>query len=221
MRGYQQRHLRMKLDVKVDDREFKRVFAEYKKNCKREIEEIVFKKTYFVARNAVLTTPTADDAKIKSDLMSPSNTDAAAPIVALLVNKQRANTGKKGLNGSEMQDAIDKFIRARQRTKNWLRSGWIKAIKKMEQYLPNKGGGAKIPRIKDKGFGGASVRRSGWNPSASIWNSIYGNIKAGSEAKVTPILEKGLQEAVDKEVASMQQYIEKKLQKHHDKFNRS
>jgi hypothetical protein len=214
-----------KLDVKVNTRDFDRAFAEYKKNCSREISEAVVTKAYYIARNAVNTTSTADGEKIKAELLTHSQVNPDAPLAAILVNTKRGKDGKKGLQGEAMKTAMEKFIRARERSKNWLRSGWIAAIKEIEPYVKSKGSAPNYDKkVKVKGApkGGAKVGSlQSWRPFAKIWNSVYGNKKPGSEAKVTPILEEGLQKAVDKETASMIQYIEKKLQKAHDTFNHS
>lgn len=199
---------------------------------------IVNTKAYFIARNAVMLTSKVDKEKVKNSLMASSKIAPNAPIAALIVNKERGfkasgdafmNSGKKdkkvtkgaGLYGDKMKTAIEKLIRIRQRTVNYLRSGWVPAVKQIERMVPKKGGRPKMdnikPKGKDKGGGSPAPSSGGWKVSATIWNSVFGFTKThglkkrNKPSEVVAILEKGMQKAIDKEVASMKEYVEKKL----------
>jgi hypothetical protein len=215
-------------DVKLDTRAFDRAFAEYLKFNKRAIPEIANTKVYFVARNAVNTTLAASKDEVRQDLLKASATAPGAPLAAVLVQKARANKGKtkgsrKGLSGVKMAEAIERFIKQRQNTVNFLRAGWIAAIKAVEPFIPKKGGAPKYKKVKTKGVlkgGGKTAKENPfWKATAEIWNSVQGGMKPSP--KVQALLMQGLNQAIALEVTSMEQYIQKKLGEGIQQFNRS
>ena len=176
----------------------------------------------FVARNAVNTTPTADKDKIQSDLMKGSKLNPSAPIAAILVNKRLGEKGESGLNGNKMSVAVNAFIRQRQNTRNFLRAGWLPAIKQFSTIVKNKKGAARIPSIKMKGQpkGGGKPAREGWSVSAMIFNSVQGG--KTSSPQVHQFLQDGLNKAIAQEIQSKLQYIlRKKVEEGIVQFNRS
>src|SRR5262249_1446820 len=145
-------------------REFDRAFKEYLKYNRRTLAEIVNTKAYFIARNAVAMTAAVSKDQIERELMGSSNKYPDAPLAAILVNAKRAETGKTsrgkaGLNGQRRRAAIEKLIRQRQASRNFLRSGWIPAVKKLATVVKSKAGQPKMPEgVKSKSpKGGASA----------------------------------------------------------------
>ncbi len=219
------------LDIQVDTREFNKAWREYQTFNKRALPTIVNMKTYFIARNAVNTTPAVDKAIIEAQLRSVSSRHSPAPLGAILINKMRGSKGEKGLFGKRMASELNKFIRIRNRSINFLRSGWISAIKAIEPFIEKKSGPPyKKSKILGQHKGGAKAAvksMTNWMCKASIWNSVVGGKKnhgldkKNDYNKVKKILTLGLQLAINKEVASMKQYVEKKLKEGADKFNRT
>lgn len=227
--------------IKVDHREFDRVFAEYLKLSKKDLRDIVNKKAYFIARNAVMLTPIVDKDKITRELMASSNLYPKAPLAAIIANKQynrirvskktgKRLTDKAALYGDKMKQAITKLINKRKRSVNYLRSGWIAAIKAIEPFQKTKSGPYyKRGNTFGKPMGGAKGALDGglWTCVASIWNSVINmqhkdNIAhKGSTQKIQQILTIGMQKAINKETASMRGEVEKRLQARADKVNRS
>lgn len=207
--------------VEVDTRAFDRAFKEYVQFNKRSMSEIVNTKALFIARNAVALTKAADKDTIKDSLSQPSKVNPKVPLAAILVNKQRKAKGEAGLSGTQMQSAVNKLIRIRQATRNFFRSGWIPAIKRLSAVVPSKKGSPKMPTVRPKGKekGGAITAPKGgsWNASATIWNSVFGG--KHPNAIVTQTIAEGLQKAVDKETASMNEYVSNKLEEGIQRFN--
>jgi len=209
----------MTIQAKMDTRAFDAALGAYLKWNKRAISEIVNTKAYFVARGAVNTTGAVNKSAIEAELRAPGRT-SSAPVGALIVNARRGAKGEKGLNRAKMEAAVNKLVRARQRTVNFLRSGWIPAIKKLESLVPKKGGAAPYKSIKQHGapMGGANAAKESslFKAQAEIWNTVTGGkpvagiLSKGSPAKVAAIIEDGLQKAINKEMKSMLQYINKK-----------
>ncbi|SRR6266568_9293321 len=216
------------VNIKVDLRGFNKAFKEYMEFNKRALPEIVNTKAYFIARNALGTTKAADKEHIREQLEAPSRNYPNAPLAAIIVNAQRQATGKnargrKGLYGERMRRAIDRLIRIRQSHVNFVRAGWKTAMKQLAPYVRSKAGQAQIPLgIKERPMLGGSKHapESSWLPKASIWNSARDKTGKGTE-KIQTIIIEGLQEAVNKEVRSMKQYIERKLNEGIKRFNRA
>ncbi len=207
------------LTVSVDTRQFDKVFKEYMEHTKKDLTSVVNNKLFFICRGAVRETKSADSTGVKAGLMAASTKNSKAPLAAILVNKQRGKKGEIGLQGSKMKTEVNKFIGKRVRAINFLRSGWIPAIKKLAGVVDKTTGGQTVSKSalkqrgnpKDKGGVRIAPLEGSWKPTAEAWNSVFGGKNPSS--KVQRIIQNGLQKAVNKEEASMLAYIEKKLSK--------
>jgi hypothetical protein len=198
------------LNITVDTKEFDRVFKEYMTYSKRDFAEACNQHAYYIARDAVNVTKKADKNVIRAKLEGPSASYPSVPLAAILVNVERAKQGKKGLNGPQMANAVERFIRKFQSHVNFVAAGWIPAIKKLAMVVPRKGG-ASIPSGTAKSgriFGGATTATEGFSPVAWIWNSVVGGKQYS--AKVHNIIEEGAVKAIQMETQSMRDYIVKK-----------
>ncbi len=211
----------------IDTSKFDRAMREYLKYTKKDLKDVVNTKAYYVARNAVALTKTTDKTVVESSLRQASMIAPGAPVAAIIVQKQRAAAGKEGLYGRKMETAVNKLIRIRKNTVNFLRAGWIPAIKEFEGVGVRGGPQYKKPIVKGTPKGGGRACRSEvWKAEASIWNSVTGGTntkglnKSPGTDKIHSILQEGLQKAINKEEASMRQYVEKKIQATANKINR-
>ena len=197
------------LTVTVDTREFDRVFKEYMNYSKRSFTEACNQHAYYIARNATMTTKAADKEVIRATLEGPSRDYPGVPLAAILVNAQLGPG--QGLAGSAMKRAMEKYIKRIQSHVNYVRSGWIPAVKILASKVPRKGGG-RIPSGVDKmgrNFGGATPAiDSGWSPIAWIWTSI--TPKKGMNDRLMKVMEEGAINAMKQETESMKQYIIRK-----------
>ena len=204
------------ISIKVDTSEFDKTFREYMRYTSRTMSEACNQHAYYIARNACNTTKSADKEKITQDLRAASSKYPKAPLAAILVNKERKEKGKKGLNRENMRDAVEKFIRKRQSYRNFLRAGWLSAVKAIEPTVPKRNG-TPIPKgMRAKGFkkGGARAALdsiTNWNPIASIWNSVKGNKDGKNNEKIKSIIEEGAVAAIQQETISMREYIQRKM----------
>jgi hypothetical protein len=218
------------MTTKIDgEKEFKKSLNEYLKWNKRQCADIINAKLYFIGLNAMTTTKTADKSTISMQLMAPSKTNPEAPLAAILVNKQLVSKGKKGVYGQKLVLAIDKFVKKAISKTQFLRSGYITAIKKLDfwnrqgdisfvkRFAPKKPSGVK-QYGSDKGDVLAArpnnKRSYGW-----IWNKI-GKGKQASPT-VDKILNDGLGKAVRIELSSMNRYIDRKMEEKIKKLNSS
>src|ERR1044071_8500789 len=178
--------------IKVNTSEFDKTFREYLRYNKRTIPEIVTTKAFFIARNAVNETASTSADTISSGLLVASRVNPRAPLAAILVNKQRRQG--KGLNGALMAEAVEKFVKKRQATRNFLRAGWLQAVKKMAPFVKSKRGQKPIPTgIRARmglSLGGARAAKpisNYWKATASIWNSVLaGKKKKNLNTKSSP-----------------------------------
>lgn len=205
----------MSFQITIDSRDFNRSLKKYMDYTKNSLAETINTKAYYIARNAVNETLKAQKPKITSELRAPSRVNPFVPLVCILVQKKLNSKGKKGVNGKKMKAEANKFIGARQASKNYLRAGWIAAIKAIEPFVKKKSG-PRYPKIVPRGVakGGAKPAKTGkWVVSSEIFNSIsgaikfYGLNKTTQTGKIQKILEKGLTRAVALEVASMEKWM--------------
>ena len=156
---------------KIDKTEFDRAMRAYREVSKRTPAEICNKKAYYIARRALWYTDKADSKKIAAELGSLrkgkmrlttrtrytwSGKTYQAPFAALILNA-RARPGQ-GLYGAKMTEAIQKFLAARMRSVAFLKSGWIGAIKALENFVGSKAGLPPIDRqAKDKKIHGTGT----------------------------------------------------------------
>lgn len=215
----------------LDTRNFGRTFKDYMKFQKRLPEDVVDAKQFFIARNATQTTGHSSFQKIEAELTADSNTYPDVPLAAIIVNSQLGKKGKKGLTGEKMGKAVEKLIKARKKSINFVRSGWKNAVKILENALRSRGEltwanrngrGSKadsetMRKKTPPSFGGAiPARNYGGRAVGEISNDVHGENKSTLDA----IKVRGLQLALDKETRSMEDYIAKKINPEHAKFQR-
>ena len=211
------------LHIRADGLEkFNRVLKEYGLWSKKQPAEIINAKLFYIARNATNTTRMADKSKIRNELESKAR-EYDAPLAAVLVNKDLARKGKPGLTGKKMAQAVEKRIRSATSHVNFLRSGWLPAIKLLDYY--NKRGDItfvkrwapkQAPNLKQIGQPkGTAVYAK--NTMYRCWGQIENWIGAGKQksATVTAILQEGLNIAVQLETNSMLLYIQRKYDAKH------
>lgn len=216
-----------------DQSVFDAVLSEYMRHTKRTYTEVLNTKAFFIARKALAFTKKASAQDIGDTLgrlvavrrtsltlrsvksqrfeLAPAR-EYDAPLAALIVNA-RAAPGE-GKYGPQMTLAIRKMINSRMRSIAFLKSGWIPAIRILEPYARDKRGAApRDPqaRIFGQEKGSAVPAIEGETMITSIINSALGTGATGSKA-----LAKYGGEALDRafadEAASMQAYIDQRVQ---------
>jgi len=213
--------------LQVDTKDFDAVFADYMKFQKRLPADVVNAKLYYIARNCTSLTKTANSGRIRDELSVGSDRYPDAPLAAILVNKQLGKQNQKGLTGSKMARAVEKFIKNRIAHRNFIRSGWKNAIVIIEKYLRSKGELNFVKRwsstapadkatMNKKNFeklGKATPALVERSPRAygEIQNDIGGPDGERNSAILAKIKVDGLNAAIRKETASMITYLERKL----------
>lgn len=225
--------------VHLDRREFDQTLRLYARYSKRDPATICNTKGFFIARRAVLETKKASKAKIARDLREGIKTgrvnfsagknavwggtllsqinsgvimERGAPLAALIINKRRSDKGQPGLYGDAMKRAIASLIAVRKRSVAFLKSGWLPAIKTLEP-LAQKRGAPRSPgrdvQIVGKPKGYAIPAKEGFVAVSEIVNQAIAkhDRKDALQKYGGPALEK----AFRFEMASMRQYIERKM----------
>ena len=193
----------------LDCRKFNEVlgrYALYHKN--RTAPYIVNKKALYIVRGALRLTYRPTSSKIRQSLLSDAR-DAAAPIAALIINKQRGANQYPGLQGSAMKEAVDLLIKARISARAYLASGWVPAIKKLAEIVKSeKGGNVNESVYKFKYPKGDCIPAKGlsWNVIAKIINSSQSKVST-TDNPIIKIGEPALKEAIAKERESMLENI--------------
>jgi hypothetical protein len=233
-----------------DQSAFDAAMQQYIAVSKRTIAEIVNTKAYYIARKANWFTSKADANAIKSGLayvvMTSRTTKkgkivkmqkigklkpgrSGAPLAALIIQKREAAAGRKSpffgktrsAGKAAMRRMVMQMIAARARSAAFLKAGWLPAIWKLEPFADR---GQKPPIDRDakqvgQPKGSAEPAREGFNPVAQIMNSattLRDNKRALEKYGAGP-----LQRAFDDEARSMMEYVEMKMRKDADQFNRA
>ena len=185
--------------MRLDTRDFDRTLVRYANSTKKELADILNTKAYFIASSALKLTPKASKIPIKQ---FAKNWEESAPTI-IKTYKLRKPFDKDA--------AIKRFIKYRNRTINYLKVGWVMAIRVLGRFT-------NLPRRVDKARlvgrpkGAVKVALKGkWNPSVVMFNST------GYSSKQAKALEKygrpALSKAFFAEMISMMAYMKKKLKK--------
>lgn len=212
----------LKPNINVDTRKFDEAIREYVKYSRKDLTTIVNQKLYWVCINAIGETFKADKQTITNDLDKESNTMPGLTVAEAMavVNARKKNLR---LTKSELKRDANKIKQRRKRAVGFLRSGWIPAIKRVAPYAEVKTAAKRASRedsrLRGKEKGGAAPALKAANADvvmASAWNDII----ADNNPRAQQYMQVGLQRAMDREAASMMQYVQNKIQKNNDRFNR-
>lgn len=227
--------------------EFRATMREYREVSKRDDASILNTKGLYIALGALGITHRADPNLIQIELEALTQTRSTnkngglgrkqninvkrynargqqydVPLVALLINSQRAKKGQKGLYGDDMKSAVKGFIGSRKRSAAFIASGWLPAVKvfaPLAERIGSKPRQDYTPRQYGQAKGsGTAAQTSDYVPTAILSNFANAKGPTGSKA-----LEKyataALQTAFNDEMRSMKEYIERKKQETANRFN--
>lgn len=133
-----------------------------------------------------------------------------ATVAAIAVNARRGRAGLPGLKGPEMAKAIQKFMGQRFRAIGTEKAGWRKAIGGFGTAIGQ-------PPWKEvstgiKGVGKYSIAKPSFDSQAMAQYDVNSYKNPGHVQDIDPRTVTALEEAFDAEAASMEQYIQNKLQ---------
>lgn len=248
--------------IVLDMSQYDATLKQYIKLTSKTVAEAANSIGYYVARNAVITTIRADRKKIESSLgryvvvtgpnkkgivkgrrqmtFAKSNNKTGATRAFLIIAGRRARAGLAPISGAEMRTAAKKMIMSRIRSINFVRSGWLPAIKKLAKYVKvsRLGVGANADNsafqtienaVKVRGVPKGDAKPA--YPSETlltgtsvIANSVGGGrgnsgIKGRNSAFVQNEKINGLKEAIAREVQSKMSYIQNKAQQDANKVS--
>lgn len=190
-------------------RDFTATLRRYAQYSKRDIPTIINTKAFYIARRATVETPAVDASKIREFIGKDGG-----EIIGKIINKRRGSRGEKGLYGKAMTKAIAVVRAARLRSRAFIKSGWLWAVKDLEPYAEKIGGGPRVDRKAKRigaAKGSAKPATQGWSVRAQIVNTV--TAKWDKEEGAAKIAEPALQRAFDAETQSMKEYIERKQRK--------
>ena len=192
------------VSIRFDHREFDRTLREYTNYSKRDIPTIVNTKAFYIARRATIETPAVSASEIRSFTKDQE-------VMGKIINKRRGARGEKGLYGKEMSKMVATVKAARLRSRAFLKSGWIWAIKKLEPFAEKIGAPRQDRAAKaiGKAKGDGIPARGGWSVVSKLINTVTAawDKREGAAKYAVPALKR----AFDFETASMLKYIERKL----------
>ena len=214
------------MQVKVDMKEFNAALNEYMQFAKKAPSEILNAKCYYIARQCTFTTKAADKNEIRSELNAPSRTNSDVSLAVILTQKKAIEKNGSGYSGNALKKAVKRFISARIRSVNFLRSGWLPAIRILDNAL--KRGDITFAKRYSPRQNNA-VKQYGADKGSATWArinmprtfaEIENKVDADGSSKAHEYMNIGLQMAVNREVQSMRQYIDRKYNEYIDKWNK-
>lgn len=232
----------IQMSADFDTRKFEETLKEYAKWTSRTARQIVDTKAWYVARKATWFTLKADPWKIKQQLGGIVRVNRLnkkgkvvkrrelqlvramgvnAPLAALIVNARRGRAGEKGLYGRAMEKALFKLLGARMRSVAFLKSGWVPAIHGLAPFADRSSTPPMDKEARQIGRPKGTMRRIGsdTNPVTEIIN--LATAKRDMKGALIRYASDGLQQALDDERNSMNEYIERKMRPDAEKFNQA
>ena len=207
-----------KTGIDIDTREFQAALKQYVQHSKRDLAFIVNKRAINVSFLALKKTPTATAKRIERDLRKRVSVPGRKgkgrpPKAALLIASGSAKVGlnhRMGLYGAEMRDEISRVIKQRQRSRGYVKSGWLQSIRDLERNTP--GRKKRKPRnvqTFSRLPGEGRAARQGINPTAQVLNHASDAYK---------IAARPLQAALDADALDMRKFTAKRMQQTANKF---
>jgi hypothetical protein len=210
-----------KTGIEIDTTEFNQALKMYLKVSKRDLSYICNKRAINIAFIAMRKTPSARAQRIERDLRKKISIEGRKPKhqpprAALLIASGSRKSGrekpKPGLYGAFMRSEIAKLIDKRKRSKAYVKSGWLKAIRDLRAAAKEK------RRLRPAGTrdfanpaGEGRAARPGINPTAEIINHAQAARKISGAA---------LRHAFSVDAADMRNFAARQLRKRAQGFNR-
>ena len=215
------------ITCRANTSEFSKTMDEYLKWSKKQPQEIVNAKLYFITLQSMRETKTATKPQIRSSLNEKSKKYSNRTVGEILTYIYLRSKNRFPRKAATLAARVEKFIKRRESHIQFLRSGWIPAMKKLNFW--NRRGDisfvkSKAPKPPDgiKQFG---VEKGDVIPARQVLNArgtIFNYIGRGKQASKTvrAILQKGLDAGVRQEIRSMREYIKDKFDRQHNIMKR-
>ena len=219
-------------------REFTSALRKYAK--KREIDnaEACNRAAYQVAWRAIVHTQHANPSRVESQLgetvghaltflksgkISKSKRSRLAALVStkslaynIVAARLYRKGGQKNMPRSvEIQQQAAAFVRRRLASINFIRSGWIPAIRRLQRFIKQS---ISLPRSR-AGIGGVRIAKQGRNVFAEISNRSVNPKNRTSDDALVRVGGQGLERAVDETRRDMLLYVGQQLEKRAGEFN--
>ena len=208
-------------DPNWDQTKFDQALDLYLTVCSRERTDAINSKAFFIARKSLwFTTKTSED-RIITELMelvtvtsqqgNVSRT-AQVPLSVAIVQSRRGKRNEPGLYSSELVKAVGALFRLRLRSRAFLASGWLPAIKTLSPVAKDKSKtfptDNSVKRI-GAATGSATIANDASLAVATIINSA--TAKHDKKDALTRYGGPALNEAFADETADIYEYIDRKL----------
>lgn len=200
----------VKMDMDIDLSSFNNAMSQYVKFTRRSAKEIVNQKSFSIATQAYQLTYNIPKETLKSELSSTSNiapTLRKADILAIKILKSRGKSYKR----KDVKKMGDKFIRLKSSHVKSLNRTWLPAMSAFATTIGKSGKRSGKPY--GNGYGHPETRET------DMAQAVLASVTKLTKNNVNNYLNAGLQKAFNAEAASMQQYVQKKIDKQNAQFN--
>lgn len=217
----------MKATLDVNFRKFE---ADLKRlwgtETKRTAEEFINGQAEFVARQALYSTAVTDAARIRSELeqtVQQLSTDDPATVAERILGKRFQKYGTLGITkGRSIKAKARELIASRVRSRAFIKSGWLPAIRIFHQFRTGAVSGLAGARIYGRPKGSGKVARFGLfdKAFASITNSALLAVRKFSDQRSNPlpVAERALRAGLLLARRSMNRKFRERLMRQYKKF---
>lgn len=201
------------MSAEWDQSRFDRALDSYVNATRKDMVTVLNSKGYFIARKALWFTDAADQKNVRQlkDLATTRRLREPKDkglVVGAIVSR-RYGKGE-GLYGSRMKAEVNTILAARVRSRSFLKSGWLTAIRGLDPKAEDKGLAAPaVGGVKQIGQAKGSYSAAS-EPQllTTITNSAQS--KRDREGALKKFGMPALMKAFDSEAASMEEYVIKK-----------
>lgn len=225
-------------NVTIDTREWRAAAQQLFTTSKRELPDFMNGQAFKVAIEAMRLTDRANRAQVERELgqvatkvrLSTSRKTGAKSfksagriveedsLAARILGKRFKDTGSWGVRGSDMAKRVLNLIAARVRSINFIRAGWIGAIRRLDAVVRRKPRVSRSRDVKTYGVlkGGALPAADGVACAVEIFNTALSpRVKEPSKkGNPMPVAEIGLIRAFAAATADMRQEFERRMEAH-------
>lgn len=218
----------MSAEIKIDFTEFNRAAEQAIRHSERTYPQFINGQALAVASRAIKETDRADASRIASELAKNVTTKTRVStktgktktsyrysvdqntLAARIINARLVDRGEKPIWGKELTKAARRMVGARLKAVNFIRSGWIYAVRTLAASVGYSAGPRDGARMTGQPKGYAIPARSAI--SSMVTTEIGNTALLQDKRTPLPVAQRGLQAALNFVAKDMLDHLAKKLQ---------
>ncbi len=213
------------VQLKIDTRDLSEWIKREMKYTKKDLATAINWHGYKICTAANALTRPASKPDIRQELSATITLGKSnPPLAAVLVQVRQRKKGLRGLYGAEMRAAVAKFISRRAGHAKYLGAGFLPGVAIFGSKIGARVGAnaqrwARAKAGDGSPVGGAATARESINPIATFFNDAMSPPdKTTKPAEAMKMKEEALQRAVNQEVANVEKYVARQIEKRNERL---